>query len=134
VGIRLSPLNAHYDMLDSDPAATFGYAVAALDRLGLLYLHLREMPAEGDRLGARHFRPLWRGAVIVNGGYDRVRADAALAAGSADLAAFGQLFVANPDLPRRFRAGAPLNRVDPATLADGGAEGYVDYPSLDTKS
>jgi N-ethylmaleimide reductase len=135
VGIRLSPLQPFNDMRDSDPEATFSHAVDALNRFGLAYLHVTEMGsnapgAAGPAFDLRKLRRIWRGIYIINGGYDRARGDAALAAGDADLVAFGVPFLANPDLPARFAQGAALNPADPATFYGGGAKGYTDYPSL----
>ena len=45
--------------------------------------------------------------------------------------AFGKAFLANPDLPERFRTGAALNAPNPATFYARGAEGYTDYPALE---
>jgi N-ethylmaleimide reductase len=70
--------------------------------------------------------------LIANGGYGRETADAVIARGEADLVAFGIPFLANPDLPRRLREGAPLNAPDRATFYSGGERGYVDYPALET--
>jgi N-ethylmaleimide reductase len=135
VGVRLSPGGTFNDMFDSDPAATFSYAVKALASRDLAYLHLIE-PAQrqGEHplpdLSARFFRPLYPRTLIVAGGYNLKRANAALKEGIADLVAFGQLFLANPDLPERFRRNAPLNTPDPETFYGGGAKGYTDYPPL----
>jgi N-ethylmaleimide reductase len=82
-------------------------------------------------LSARHFRPLYPGTLIVAGGYNLERGNAVLAEGLADLVAFGQLFIANPDLPERFRTGAPLNPPDRQTFYGGDAHGYIDYPAMD---
>ncbi|MEE9318641.1 MAG: alkene reductase, partial [Rhodospirillales bacterium] len=70
------------------------------------------------------------GVYIANGGYDQDRAEEALASGAADLVAFGKPFIANPDLPERFRRDAPLNKADPETFYGGDARGYTDYPAL----
>jgi N-ethylmaleimide reductase len=135
VGVRLSPTYAYNDIADSDPVATFGYAVTELNRLGLGYLHLvepgpKDPPVSGPLPDARFFRPLWRSALIANKGYDRDRANAVLASGSADLVSFAALYLANPDLPERFRRGGPFNPPDRATYYGGGANGYIDYPVL----
>lgn len=135
VGIRLSPLQPFNDMRDSDPQATFSYAVEALNRFGLAYLHVTEMGSDapgaaGPAFDLRKLRRIWHGVYIINGGYDRARGDAALAAGEADLVAFGVPFLANPDLPARFAQGAALNPADPSTFYGGGEKGYTDYPSL----
>jgi N-ethylmaleimide reductase len=136
VGVRLSPSNPFNDIADSAPAETFGHAIAELDRLGLAYLHLveptdQQVATMGGRLDAAHFRKRWRGPLIACSGYGRERAKAVLASGSADLIAFATLFLANPDLPERFRRNAPLNPPNRETFYGGGAKGYADYPALD---
>jgi N-ethylmaleimide reductase len=135
VGVRLSPTAPFNDMADSYPAATFATAVGELNRLGIAYLHVFE-PGEGDPVPAgeipdiRFFRRLWRGALMANKGYDLARANAVLRDGTADLVSFATLFLANPDLPERFRRGGPFNPPDRKTFYGGGAAGYTDYPSI----
>jgi N-ethylmaleimide reductase len=144
VGYRISPFQKFNSMEDSDPAATFRRLTDELDNLSIGYLHLVETDAPGsaaadatpkDFLGARHelfaeVRDIFDGALIVNSGYDGPRGDAVVAPGMADLAAYGKLFLANPDLPRRLQASSPLNEPDKATFYGGGPEGYTDYPVL----
>jgi N-ethylmaleimide reductase len=136
VGVRLSPGGSFNDMCDCHPEQTFGYVARRLAGLGLAYLHLIEpVRAQGEHpvpdLSAHFFRPMYPGTLIVAGGYTFERANAVLRAGDADLVAFGQLFLANPDLPQRFRRGAALNAPDQATFYGGGAQGYIDYPTLE---
>jgi N-ethylmaleimide reductase len=135
VGVRLSPSGTFNDMSDSDPKATFSYAIQALNRFNLAYLHLIE-PTEAD---VRHggtpiptsvFRPLFQSNLITSGGFTRETGNRAIAEGEADLVAFGQLFIANPDLPERLRLNAELNEPDPSTFYGGDAHGYTDYPKL----
>jgi N-ethylmaleimide reductase len=131
-GVRLSPLHRFNDMSDSEPQETFTTAVKALDKLGLAYLHLVEKddaPAVGPRFELSRLRSLWSSALVVNEDYDRVRAEVALARG-ADFVSFGKLFIANPDLPRRFRADAQLNSPRTDSFYGGDSEGYIDYPFL----
>lgn len=135
VGVRLSPTNPFNDMADSNPAATFTFAVAELNRFGLAYLHVVE-PATSDPAGdgevpdIRFFRKIWRGALMGNKGYDLARANAVIRAGWADLVSFAVLFLANPDLPVRFRRGGPFNSPDRKTFYGGSAAGYTDYPPI----
>lgn len=135
VGVRLSPSSTFNSMSDSDPKATFSYAIEALNQFGLAYLHLLE-PSEADErhggtlIPTSYFRPLFKGNLMVNWNYDRDKANAAIANGDADLVSFGKLFIANPDLPERFQADASLNEPDPSTFYGGGEKGYVDYPVL----
>lgn len=135
VGLRLSPLNPFNDIRDADPEATFGHLVECLNPLGLAYLHINEQGAEapgaaGPAFDLRKLRALFKGIYMVNAGYDKARANAALAAGEADLVAFGVPYIANPDLPERFAQDAPLNSADPATFYGGDAGGYTDYPAM----
>jgi N-ethylmaleimide reductase len=139
VGVRLSPTNPFNDMIDSNPAATFATAVGELNRFGLAYLHVVE-PVAGDPVPAGEmpdiafFRRLWRGALMGNKGYDLARANAAIRAGLADLISFAALFLANPDLPARFRRGSPFNPPDRKTFYGGAAAGYTDYPPIDGRA
>jgi N-ethylmaleimide reductase len=75
-------------------------------------------------------RDTFNGALIVNGGYDAHSGNAAIARGEADLVAFGLPFLANPDLPARYRGGSELNTPDQATFYAGEEKGYIDYPAL----
>lgn len=135
VGVRLSPTTPFNDMADSDPAGTFSTAVAELSRFGLAYLHIVE-PAPGDPVAPgempdiHFFRRLWRGPLMANKGYDLARANAVIRDGAADLVSFAALFLANPDLPERFRRGASFNPPDRKTFYGGAAPGYTDYPAL----
>lgn len=135
VGIRISPSSTFNSMTDSNPAEHFGYFVEQLNRYNLAYLHVLE-PSESDlRHGgtivpASYFRPLYQGKLMVNWDYDFAKGNAAIASGTADLVSYGKLFIANPDLPERFRLNAPLNQPNPATFYGGGEAGYTDYPAL----
>lgn len=134
VGVRLSPLSRFNDMEDEDPARTFGAAARRLSDLGVGYLHVVEQDDfEGDdrSFDLGELRVAFDGVYMVNGGYDGERAEEALSSGSADLVSFGRLFLANPDLPRRLEQEGPYNDPDPDTFYGGGAEGYVDYPTLE---
>ncbi|MHB1513107.1 MAG: alkene reductase [Acidiferrobacter sp.] len=135
VGIRLSPSGTMNDMRDSDPRATFGAMVRALERYGLAYIHIMEALEADTRHGGTeipvgYFRALYQGVVMVNGQYDGPKAQEVVASGDADLVSFGRLFLANPDLPERLRKGAQLNVPDPQSFYGGGARGYTDYPSM----
>lgn len=135
VGARLSPTGAFNDMRDSDPATTFGYAAAQLNRFGLAYLHVTE-PLPGHPMAtdlppvAPLLRRTFTGPFIINGGYDARTGAHAIDEGQADLVAFGVPFLTSPDLVERFRIGAPLNPPDFDTFYQGGAKGYTDYPTL----
>jgi N-ethylmaleimide reductase len=134
VGVRFSPQGAFNSMGDTDPSRTFGYAAEALNRFGLAYLHTFEDGAQREGGAApamtRILRKAFRGALIVNGGYDLATGNAVISAGTADLVAFAKAYISNPDLVERFRLGATLAPADPATFYSGGAKGYIDYPAL----
>ena len=82
----------------------------------------------------KKLRKIYKGTYMTNGGYDRDRAERVLETGDADLVSFGRLFLANPDLPERFKKNGPLNEPDHATFYGGDETGYTDYPSLHFES
>ena len=135
VGIRLSPYGVFNDMpLYPEMEADYGYLAHRLNETGLLYIHLVDhsamgAPAVPDAIKAS-FRSAFKGALILSGGYDAAGAESDLAAGKADLIAFGRPFLANPDLVERLRTGAGLNPLDFATFYTPGPKGYTDYPTL----
>jgi N-ethylmaleimide reductase len=136
VGYRLSPHFLYHGMSDSDPRETFSRCAEELNRIGTGYIHLIE--PVGGKLGitepdaqlAPLIRAKFNGTLILNGGYDAARGNAAIESGLADLVSFGVLFLANPDLPERFMTGAYLNTADISTYYVGEEKGYIDYPSL----
>lgn len=130
VGVRLSPASAFNSMKDSDPEVTFNYAAKQLSRLGLAYLHIVEFSDAVKEFDFRRLRKSFSGPYMANGGYTFERATAAVRNGDADLVSFAKLFLANPDLPERFRQGAALNTPDTATFYGGDEKGYIDYPPL----
>ncbi len=138
VGIRISPVNGFNSMSDSDPDGTFGYVAQALNRFGLAYLHVVERSFSGEQpeptYDRRRLRAAFDGPYIANGGFDRLRGDWALTSGAADLVAYGKAFLANPDLPERFRGNAQLNQPDTATFYGGDGRGYTDYPALEASA
>lgn len=133
-GIRISPVSPANGVSSSDPQLQFDYIVDHLSKLGLVYLHVVEGATGGPRDVAPFdfagLRRRFSGTYIANNGYDLKLATAHLAAGEADLFAFGRPFIANPDLVARLQSGAALNEINPATIYGGGAEGYIDYPAL----
>lgn len=128
VGMHLAPRCDAHDMGDSDPAKTFGYLATELGRRKLAFICARESQAE-PRLGPA-LKKAFGGAYIANEGLDKASAQRLLDAGEADAVAFGKLFIANPDLPRRLKDDAPLNAWDMSTFYAPGPKGYTDYPAL----
>jgi hypothetical protein len=136
VGVRLSPNGESQGVDDSDPASVFVPAAAALDRLGVAFLELREPGADGT-FGKTEvpkqspaIRQAYKGVLILNSDYRADTAQAVLDAGTADAVSFGRTFLANPDLPERLRTGAALTPDDIKTWYSQGPEGYTDYPTL----
>ena len=128
VGMHLAPRGDVHDMGDSDLAATFGYVARELGKRKIAFLCARESVKE-PRLGPT-LKTLFGGAYVANEGFARESAEAVLAAGEADAIAFGKLFIANPDLPRRLALGAPLAPWNAASFYADGTDGYTDYPAL----
>jgi 2,4-dienoyl-CoA reductase-like NADH-dependent reductase (Old Yellow Enzyme family) len=146
VGMHLSPRMDSNDMGDSDRLGTFTYAARELGRRRLGWIlareqvideHARPVDSQGRPrpiVNAESIGPALKeafgGVYIANEGFTFEGAQKALADGWCDAVAFGKLFIANPDLVRRFAGGAPLNAWDTATFYAGGARGYTDYPPL----
>lgn len=132
VGLRISPLNSYNAMHDSDPVAITTHLANELSPRGISYLHVMR----ADFLGKQHgdvlgpARRAFKGALVANMGYSPDEAAQAVESGAVDAIAFGTAFLANPDLPARIKAKAPLNAPDQATFYMGGAKGYTDYPTL----
>jgi 2,4-dienoyl-CoA reductase-like NADH-dependent reductase (Old Yellow Enzyme family) len=129
VGMHLAPRGDVGSMGDSDRAATFGYVAEQLGRRGIAFIAARESVGPG-RVGPELKRK-FGGIYIANEGFSFETANQAIAAGDADAVAFGRLFIANPDLPKRFALGVPLNTPDPSTFYGSGPRGYTDYPAID---
>ncbi len=129
VGMHLAPRGDAQSMGDSDAHGTFTYLARELARKNIAYLFLREHVGP-DRL-APAIKAAFGGPVIVNEQFTLEQSIADLDAGVADAIGFGRTFIANPDLPARLKAGAPLNELNPATLYAPGPAGYTDYPVME---
>ncbi len=138
VGIRLSPSGLLHDAGDSNPRDTYGYIIEKLNDYNLAYLHLMNptLPIdnhpemEPDVIG--FYGKLYKGNVIMNGGFTRETGNDLVESGQADMISYGKLFISNPDLPKRFELNAGYNEFDPNSIYGGsGAEGYTDYPILE---
>jgi 2,4-dienoyl-CoA reductase-like NADH-dependent reductase (Old Yellow Enzyme family) len=132
VGVHLAPRMDSHNMGDSDRLGTFTYVARELGERGIAFICAREHKAE-DWIGPK-LKAAFGGAYIVNEGFTKESAQAALDAGEADAVAWGKLFIANPDLVERFAANAALNEFDASTFYSGGAHGYTDYPALQSKA
>lgn len=130
VGVHLAPRGDSHSMSDSNPAATFGYVAGELGKRGIAFICARESLGE-NRIGPM-LKEAFGGVYIANEKFTQESAQHTLDAGEADAVAWGQLFIANPDLPERFRLGASLNQPNPSTFYSEGPAGYIDYPSLET--
>lgn len=125
VGMHLAPRGGGPE---EDAAETFGHVARELRRRGIAFVCARE-ERQNDWV-SRTIREAFGGVFVANERFDRASGESALAAGEADAVAYGRLYIANPDLVRRFREGAPLNEPDVATFYSPGPQGYVDYPFL----
>lgn len=141
VGIRLSPFADYMDCWDSDPEALGLYMVESLNKYDIVYCHLVEprMHVVEGRYKIAHglipMRKAYKGTFIAAGGYDREEGNKVVADGYADLVAYGRLFLANPDLPKRFELNAPLNKYNRLTFyTPDPVVGYTDYLFLEQSS
>jgi 2,4-dienoyl-CoA reductase-like NADH-dependent reductase (Old Yellow Enzyme family) len=127
--IRLSPGITLWGIDEGEQGpALYRHLVAELDKLGLAYLHVMH---QGDESLLGEIRTLWHSPLILNRpGRAREQIGADLAAGLADLEAYGQMVLANPDFVERLKTGAPMSPADPATFFGGDRKGYIDYQTL----
>lgn len=136
VGVRVSPTGSFNAMEDADPVATFGAFAGRLDALGIAFIEVVEDSFQGNHATGRPdavieaIQKAFTRAYIGNGAYTAEEARERIAAGKTDLVTFGRPFIANPDLPERFRRSASLNEWDDSTFYGGDERGYIDYPSL----
>ena len=128
VAMHLAPRGDAHDMGDSNPAATFGYVARELGRRRIAFICARESLGS-PRLGPE-LKRLFGGIYVANEAHTRDSAEQLLRVGEADAVAFGKLFIANPDLPKRFARQAPLNAPDSSTFYADGPKGYTDYAAL----
>ncbi len=134
-GLRLSPSGTFNDMADSNPQKHFTYVCEKLNAFDLAYLHIVDA-LEGDiKHGANVvelsiLREAYKGVLITNGAYDKERGDTVIENNQADAVAFGVLFLANPDLPARFKTNSGFNEADPNTFYTQDEKGYTDYPAM----
>jgi 2,4-dienoyl-CoA reductase-like NADH-dependent reductase (Old Yellow Enzyme family) len=128
VGMHLAPRGDSHDMGDSNPLNTFTYVARELGKRKLAFICAREALGPG-RIGPE-LKTAFGGPYVANERFTFETATQVLRAGEADAVAFGVLFIANPDLPQRFRRGAPLNEPDPTTFYASGPKGYTDYAAV----
>lgn len=134
-GLRLSPSGTFNDMTDSDPQKHFTYICDKLNAFDLAYLHIIDALESDIKHGANVvnlsiLRNAYKGVLIANGAYDKERGNAVIQNHQADAVAFGVLFLANPDLPERFKTNAVLNEAFPDTFYTQDEKGYIDYPKM----
>ncbi|XP_020106949.1 putative 12-oxophytodienoate reductase 5 [Ananas comosus] len=141
VGMRLSPFTDYVDCWDSNPEAVGLYMVQSLNKHNILYCHMIEprMAIVQGRHQIPHrllpLREAFRGTFVAAGGYDREEGNKVVDEGYTDLVAYGRLFLANPDLPKRFELSARLNKYDRITFyTSDPVVGYTDYPFLESSA
>ena len=136
VAIRLSPTSTYNNMVHENPVEQFTLLINELNKLPLSYIHIMNVPFPVDKFpqyptdSVETFGKLTQHVIIANCGYTKETGEAELEKGVAKLISFGALFLANPDLPKRFELGEALNEPDRATMYGGKDEGYIDYPFL----
>ena len=126
VSVKLSPGWTFNQVEDTDPVATYSWLVSQLSKRGIAYLQLANYGVGWDVYGK--LRRLFEGPVIVGVGFNRQSAARIIADRGADMVAFGQAYIANPDLAERYRYDWDISRPKPATYYTQGEDGYIDYP------
>jgi N-ethylmaleimide reductase len=127
LGVKFSPQIAFNDIEETDADAVYPYILQQLNDKQLAYVHV----ADGtNKAWHEKCRRYYDGVYFANAGFTLQSGAKLLAQGGADAIVYGTKFLANPDLPERFRRGAPLNEPDRATFYSPGQRGYTDYPSI----
>ena len=135
--IRISPTSTYNNIMHNHPIEQFVMLINELNQLPLSYIHIMKVPFPVDKFpqypidSVETFGKLSQHPVIANCGYNRESGEAELQKGIAKLISYGTLFLANPDLPKRFELNAELNQPDRATMYGGQDKGYIDYPFLE---
>ena len=141
IGARFNPsLNGIFGtMMDEETIPTFEYIIKKLKDYNLAYIHLSEpfndvsdIPYAVTEI-AKHFRPLYKGTLMINAGFDKEKGNKVIEDGHADLVSFGKLYVSNPDLVERFEHDLELADWDSDTFYTPGKKGYIDYPTAELK-
>lgn len=137
IGVRLNPsLNGIFGMtMDEETISTFDFIIKKLSHnYNLAYLHLSEpfndvsdIPYAETAI-AKRYRPIYKGTLMINAGFNKESGNAVLESGNADLVAFGKPFISNPDLVERFENDMELTDWDESTFYTTGKKGYTDYP------
>jgi N-ethylmaleimide reductase len=136
VAIRLSPTSTYNNIVHQNPIEQFTLLINELNKMPLAYIHIMNIPFPAAKFpqypvnSVDTFGKLTQHIIIANCAYTKESGEAELEKGIAKLISYGALFLANPDLPKRFELNAELNQPDRATMYGGKDEGYIDYPFL----
>ena len=136
VAIRISPTSIYNNIVHQNPLEQFTLLIDELNKMPLSYVHIMKVPFPVDKFphyptdAVETFGKLSKHPVMANCGYNRETGEAELQKGIAKIISYGTLFLANPDLPKRFELNAKLNEADRATMYGGQDKGYIDYPFL----
>ena len=127
LAVKFSPQIAFNDIEELDADEVYPYILERLNERQLLYVHV----ADGTGTGWHaKLRPRYNGLYFANAGFTYESGTELLAKNGADAIVFATKFIANPDLPERFRRGAQLTQADRSTYYSPGEKGYSDYPTL----
>lgn len=137
VAIRISPTSTYNSISHENPVEQFTLLINELNNMPLSYIHIMNVPFPADKYpqyplnSVETFGKISKHPIIANCGYNRETGEAELEKGIAQLISYGTLFLANPDLPKRFELNTELNEPDRATMYGGKDQGYIDYPFLE---
>lgn len=141
IGVRLNPsLNGVFGMMmDEETIPTFDYIIGKLNDYDLAYLHLSEPFTDVSEISyaephiAKRYRPIYKGTLMINSGFDQEKGNAVIERGDADLVSFGKLYVSNPDLVERFANNLPMADWDKDTFYTPGKKGFTDYATVEAE-
>jgi N-ethylmaleimide reductase len=131
VGVKFSPRMPFNDIKEADAEEMYPYILERLNDRKLAYVHVGDFTGEGWHA---KLRPIYQGVYFAGASFTQESGEELLAQGGADAIVYGTKFLANPDLPERFKRDAPLNQPDQSTFYVPGEHGYTDYPTLKSAS
>lgn len=132
VAIRLTPYGGlhelpHYDEIDE----TYEYLAKELSARKIAYIHIMDQKSRGSFAlpedFMRNFRSWYDGVIILAGGMNKEKSQRLVNEGIIDIAAFGEDFIANPDLVERLKNDWPMTSPKREFHYGLTMEGYIDW-------
>ncbi|CAM3511531.1 alkene reductase [Elizabethkingia occulta] len=132
VAIRLTPYGGLHELPQYEEIEeTYHYLATELSKRNISYIHIMDQKSRGSFAlpegFMERFRNWYDGVIILAGGMTKEKSQELLDAGIIDIAAFGEDFIANPDLVERLKNNWPLTPPKRELHYGLTMEGYLDW-------